>query len=433
MVPSVTCVTRRPTSVRTAVVVGAVALAAGMLVAAPTAGAAVAHAKVERWSTTKDFEAGSAHGTRSANGALTVARPTGTTMYAGKGYEHAAWTSPWSKPGFGANQLIASWNARTPKGTLVKIAMQGRTTAGGTGSWDTVAHWAEGDGTIRRESAPRQVDDYSFVNVDTVVTDASVHYEAWKVRVTLMRAKGSKRTPSVRSIGAVASQVTSSVPATSRTTMRRGVELDVPHYSQMIHQGEYPQWDNGGEAWCSPTSTMMVLRYFGAGPARSDYAWVNDSYRNPFVDHAARHTFDYRYDGAGNWPFNTAYAATNPARDKGGSVQMDAFVTRLKSLRDAEKLIKAGIPVVASVTFGSGELSGAPISSTSGHLMVIAGFTAKGKVIAADPAGPDNGSVRRVYDRSQFERAWLRGGDGTSYVIRPKDVALPGGKGSSRW
>ena len=83
----------------------------------------------------------------------------------------------------------------------------------------------------------------------------------------------------------------------------------------------------------------------------------------------------------GNWPFNTAYAA---------NYSLDTFVTRLDSLRDAEAYIRAGIPLVASVAFGRGQLTGAPISSTPGHLLVIRGFTAAGQVIVNDPAAAKN-------------------------------------------
>ena len=40
------------------------------------------------------------------------------------------------------------------------------------------------------------------------------------------------------------------------------VDLGVPQYSQEIHHGDFPQYDNGGEAWCSPTSTSMVVAYW---------------------------------------------------------------------------------------------------------------------------------------------------------------------------
>ena len=46
--------------------------------------------------------------------------------------------------------------------------------------------------------------------------------------------------------------------------------------------------------------------------APRDLAWVNPAYADPQVCHAARFTFDYQYEGCGNWPFNAAYAATYP-------------------------------------------------------------------------------------------------------------------------
>ena len=162
------------------------------------------------------------------------------------------------------------------------------------------------------------------------------------------------------------------------------------------------------------------MRYFGTGPKVSDYSW--STYADSFVDHAARYTYDTRYDGTGNWPFNTAYAA---------HYSLDSFVTRLASLRDAEAFIKSGIPLVASIAFARGGLDGAPISSTPGHLLVVTGFTKAGSVIVNDPAAASSSSVRRVYSRAQFEKAWLGGSGGVVYVIHPTSKPLPAG--STRW
>ena len=63
----------------------------------------------------------------------------------------------------------------------------------------------------------------------------------------------------------------------------------------------------------------------------------------------ARYVFDYHYQGAGNWPFNTAYAAAR------GLV---SDVTQLHDLSEAEPFIKAGIPLVASIAFSSNKLDG---------------------------------------------------------------------------
>ena len=206
------------------------------------------------------------------------------------------------------------------------------------------------------------------MNVDTWRAADAAGLVSWQLRVSLLRRTGATtRTPRLTTVGAVASRLpdVSSVP-TSAPGVARGVVLDVPRYSQMMHRGHYPAWGSGGEAWCSPTSTSMVLGYYDALPSAASYAWVPGGHVDPWVDAAARSTYDASYDGTGNWPFNTAYAAPLAGH---------AFVTRLRSLREAERYIAAGIPLVASVSFGPGELADAPISSTNGHLLVIVGFT----------------------------------------------------------
>ena len=78
-----------------------------------------------------------------------------------------------------------------------------------------------------------------------------------------------------------------------------------------------------------------------------------------------------------------------------------------------------------SISFGSGQLSGAPISASNGHLVVIVGFRDNGDVVVNDPAAPSVRSVRRTYDRGQLERAWLDGSGGLVYVIHDDDQPLP--------
>src|SRR5690606_38234530 len=152
-------------------------------------------------------------------------------------------------------------------------------------------------------------------------------------RLTLLRRTGTTYTPSVDAIGAVTSRLPDKAGATSKPGPAAGGTLDVPRFSQMVHRGHYPGWGGAGEAWCSPTSTSMVLAYYGALPRKKAYAWVPAGHTDPWVALAARRTYDHDYDGAGNWPFNTAYAA--PLAGK-------AFVTRLRSLREAERFIVAG-------------------------------------------------------------------------------------------
>ncbi len=102
-------------------------------------------------------------------------------------------------------------------------------------------------------------------------------------------------------------------------------------------------------------------------------------HRGTDIPAAARATFDPAYDGTGNWSFNTAWAATLAGH---------AFVTRLRDLRDAERFVDAGIPLVAIVAYPRGALTGAPTHGTDGHLLVIRGFTDTGDVVVNDPGGP---------------------------------------------
>src|SRR5206468_5107844 len=188
---------------------------------------------------------------------------------------------------------------------------------------------------------------------------------AYQLSVTLF-GTGAK----VTRLGAVASDPVNTNPyVASTTTMTRAIDLHVPQYSQEIHSGQYPQFDGGGEAWCSPTSTSMVVDYWDKGPSPSEYAYVPSEFADPWVDYTARYVYDYHYQGAGNWPFNVAYA---------GARGLDGEVTQLHSLAEAEQFIKAGIPLVASIAFTSNKLDGFLFKSTSGHLLVIVGFMANG-------------------------------------------------------
>ena len=61
---------------------------------------------------------------------------------------------------------------------------------------------------------------------------------------------------------------------------------------------------------------------------------------------------------------------------------------------------------------------------------MIGGFTANGDVISYDPASSTDSSVRHVYDRAQFEKAWMTATGGIVYVIHPPSVALPPSPGN---
>ncbi len=214
---------------------------------------------------------------------------------------------------------------------------------------------------------------------------------------------------------------------TSTTTMRQTVDLPVPQYSQETHHGEYARFGGGGEAWCSPTSTEMIVEYWNRGPTQQQIdslppnkVFDQHGRKDGSVDWAAIHTYDANYDGTGNWPFNTAYAA---------HYGLDGSVRQYDSLVPLEYWVKRGVPAVVSIAWDNKSnnphlhLDGADIDSTGGHLIVVRGFTADGDVIANDPASPDNSAVRHVYQRKQFEFLWLHASAGVVYLIKPHRTA----------
>ncbi|CAL9365175.1 peptidase C39 family protein [Streptomyces sp. enrichment culture] len=373
----------------------------------PAAGAMVDN---RFWTTCADWRSGTADGVRVVPGprpgivfGTAAGRAAYTDPHTGTAatWEYATWTSPRHTTPAPATELIASWNADTPAGTWITVELSAGYPDGTDSPWYVMARWAAGDGDMRRTTADGQGDGRTGVWTDTVAVDDPANGPrptSYRLRVTLHRAPGGDRTPTVWRVGAMASAVPDrfTVPAAEHRVTR---ELIVPRYSQNTHIGQYPEYDNGGEAWCSPTSSQMIIEYWGRRPTARQLAWVNPEYADPQVCHAARHTYDFQYQGCGNWPFNAAYAATYD--------DMNAVVTRLRSLTDLEALIAEGIPAITSQSFVEGELTGAGYG-TAGHLMTVIGFTAEGDVIANDPASPTNQAVRRVYRRREWENIWLR-------------------------
>ncbi|CAM5382910.1 membrane protein [Streptomyces purpurascens] len=337
---------------------------------------------------------------------LVIAKPAGTADYKDPHtgttapWEYGTWTSPVHRLAVPATEAIVSWNARTPAGTWIQAELKG-TYTDGTSTLVRDGPLGRGDQDIRRTSVDDQSDGKSTVWTDTLAVDdpaTGLRLASCRLRLTLYRKPGTKATPTVWRLGAMGSDVPDrfTVPASAPGLAK---ELVVPRYSQEIHKGQYPEYDNGGEAWCSPTAAQMIVEYWGGRLTPKQLAWVDPSFADPQVCHAARFTYDHQYAGCGNWPFNAAYAATFK--------DLQAVVTRLGSLTDLETLIAAGIPAITSQSFLKEELTGAGYG-TAGHLMTVIGFTASGDVIANDPASASNQAVRRVYQRREWENIWLR-------------------------
>jgi hypothetical protein len=396
-----------------------------------------AHIDFTSWQGATDWRSGTSAGLTVLPGQRTgmiMTRPAGTrrvTDAAGKTatWEYSAWTSPVTDLEFDATELIASWGASTPGRSWVSVEVQGIYDDGATTPWYVLGNWTNSDDAVPRSSVDGQTDGRSEILTDTLaVVEPGSFLTGYQLRITTYRAPGSLVMPRVWMLGAMASRVPARQDVdTSVGGIAWGEQLAVPQRSKNIHPGDFPEF-GGGSEWASPAAVTMVLEFYGVVPARADMAWIEPGYTDPQVAHAAKMTWDHTFEGAGNWSFNTAYASSFP--------ELEAFVTRLHSLDDVERLVGAGIPVVTSLSFRQGELDGAGYG-TSGHSMVVTGFTEDGDVIVNDPGARSNATVRRVYHREQFERVWLRtvrpltegelgsGSGGIVYIIKPHDVDLP--------
>jgi hypothetical protein len=230
-----------------------------------------------------------------------------------------------------------------------------------------------------------------------VIADGKPAADALQVKVRFMTARPDA-VPSLRLAAvAVSTAPRRGAPAPAASAgdpARWGKILDVPACTQ-----SYP---DGGEGWCSPTSTSMLVGY-----------WAHDTGPcEPRVRAAVDGVYDWVYKGHGNWPFNTAYAAGRG---------LEAYVTRFRSLADAEPWIAAGVPVGISYSWKAGELTGAPVRSSDGHLGVLVGFDDHGDPVVNDPAAKGDGAsgVRRTYRRAELENVWVGHSGGTAYVAYP--------------
>ncbi len=289
------------------------------------------------------------------------------------------------------DSVVPSFEVLTPATTWVALALSVRV----DGAWSkeyALGVWASGKETIARHSVDGQDDAVAAVKTDTLV----LAKKADALRLSVQLFSEGTATPRVRSVAAIVADSQAAARPDTPTPAALGKLLEVPKRSQMV----FPQTDG----WCSPTSTSMVLAYWAAKLGRPAL--------DETVPAAAAAIFDFVYDGTGNWPFNTAHAASLD----GGALH--AVVTRLDSLLQVERLIAAGIPAVISISYGAGELKGAPVSETDGHLIVVRGFTASGDVVCNDPAAANDASVQVTYARAEVEQAWSHSRR-TTYVIWP--------------
>lgn len=330
----------------------------------------------------------------------------GLNYYNGGSFYYGTMVSPIHTTGAPINHVIASWNATTPVGTWMEVHIRVQQSSGWT-HWYDLPIWANDFSTIHRHSINGQSDTDGGVATDTFFTKPGQVASAYQLGVTLFTTSPSA-SPAIRLITAIASYDATQFQTIAPDPSVWGTNLPVPQRSQMLPQYQGLGYGGGGEVWCSPTSTSMVMAYWSNVLGQADL--------NQTVPAAAEGTYDFAYGGTGNWPFNTGYAA---------SYGLTAYVTRMSSMSQIEQWVKAGVPIVISVAFNNGQLPGEPVKNSPGHLLVVRGFTATGDVITNDPAASTDAGVQIVYKRSDLQNVWLTASNGTAYVIYPAGWQTP--------
>jgi len=266
---------------------------------------------------------------------------------------------------FGASRSgVLSWNTHTPSGLLAFRLLRAHTPAS---DWLDLAQWRPGGA---KSYSPQHED----ISVDVDVIRAAQPFDGIEVRARDVRFE----------------LVAFSSPVRSRPSLpyaRDALILDVPARSQ--HEEDATQ-----RGWCSPASLAMIHAFHGIGHS---------------VAETARAVFDRAYNGTGNWAFNVAYS---------GTLGLRGVVAHLSNLDHAQRLIERNLPLAISYSWREGELPGAPLAHSDGHLVVLRGFTRDGDCAINDPAARN---VRVVYPRAAIEYLWQRN-EGVAYVVAPVGV-----------
>jgi len=279
-------------------------------------------------------------------------------------------------PRSGAVHLVPSFSALTAAPVSFRFEISVRL-AGAWSSW--VA--ADAIGSAAFDSLPACGTPLS-ADIDEFTTPSPV--EAIRLRLRWRGERAALASPWLIALSASDQRPSPSAPSSGAT---RGASLSVPAISQMAVGGPHAL------RICSPTSVAMVLGYWGRDvPALSLAA---------DVFHAAT-------DRYGVWPAAIAAAARH---------DVAGYLLRFPDWASAAWCLEHEMPIVASVRFAAGELRGAPLAETSGHLVVLTGYDGDW-VLVNDPAAAGDDTVRRRYLRSELERVWLQRA-GMGYVLFP--------------
>jgi hypothetical protein len=288
-------------------------------------------------------------------------------------------------PVAGATHFVPAFAALTevPYGLRLELSVRV------DGAWSP---WAAGAGLGSTPFLPTASVEALDVDIDVFRAHAPV--EAARLRVRLPRGEAAAVLGSPWMLTLSAADTVPPIPA-GADAAAPGARHAVPPRSQM---------DAGAaiaNRVCSPTCVAMIL----------------DFWRRPVAfDSLAAEMFHPELDLYGVWP-----AAIKAAGRRG----LAGYLLRFPDWAAAAWCLEQGLPVIASVRYAAGELTGAAAAQTPGHLVVLTGFDG-GEALVNDPAAGRADTAARRYRIDELERVWLER-TGVGFVIFPPTWPVTGG------
>ena len=297
-----------------------------------------------------------------------------------------SWTSPVINAAFPMDELLPSWNPICPPDTGVTIELRVRDRHYGEWSpWLYLGQWGRTQHKVNRAMSFR----FGEVKTDELILTQPA--DAYQVRIGFEHYGLTDEMPALRRVSVSYVGPGSRRPSTDRPLAPADWARDLP--VPFLPQGDgHPLVTS---EICSPTSTAMVMSYRGVPVGIMDNALA---------------IYDREHEMFGNWSRAVARA---------GEAGRGSYLMHILGWGQAKAYIARGQPIIASIRFREGTFPSNVMKQTSGHLIVIRGFTPAGDAIVNDPASKERGNGI-VYKADELANAWFRGSGGMAYIIGEK-------------
>ncbi|MBE2280778.1 MAG: C39 family peptidase [Ignavibacteriaceae bacterium] len=272
------------------------------------------------------------------------------------------------------NQGLPSWNGKSFSQTSSFKVQMRFPHASSWSPWLTVGYWKDNIWPAYGTTS------YAGGKIDIDYVLLNSYRSQWQFQVLLKRTSIAAPSPSIHRLNFAISD--------SRTTQQVNITQIVADNPEAIFIPtnfifQYSVDPTIGPDICSPTSVCMVLKSYNIEV-------------NPLT--FAQSTYDPYHSLFGVWP-----RVVQNASEYG----LDGAVTRYRTWSEAREVLANGGRVVMSI--------GSPLYT--GHLLMLAGFTADGKVIVHDPGKSAGYSL--IYNKTDITRSWFSKG-GISYTFYPE-------------